>query len=172
MRAHTLRAASFAGVVVLVAVGWAGRAASSGDEPGTPRNSRNASLAAPLGNNRRTPRSAADAECPLPRVVFHGAAGETQLRAPEGEAFLLSWHGSAGADWTDVKAGVVKRQRAMGRRFDGIAAAFVQFERRERWIHNQGALPIVAGWTPGGSPLEIASGKREGRIVAFAKIPE
>ena len=68
-----------------------------------------------------------------------------------------------------MKAGILERQHAMGRRFDGIATAYVPAQRSELWIHTQGALPIIAGWSPGGSAQDIASGARDSAIVRFAR---
>jgi hypothetical protein len=104
-----------------------------------------------------------------PASYFSGPLGRYNPIPPRKGAFLLGWYGRTSIGWSDVKSGLLERQRAMGRTFDGIATAHVPSERRERWIHRQGALPIIAGWTPGGSPQQIASGERDRQIAAFAK---
>jgi hypothetical protein len=111
--------------------------------------------------SQATPRSL------YPASYFAGPLGRRNPLPPRRGAWLLSWHGRHG--WPAVKAGVLARHRAMGRSFDGIATVFVPTQRRERWIHRQGALPIIAGWTPGGSPHEIAAGQRDRAIIAFAR---
>jgi hypothetical protein len=102
-----------------------------------------------------------------PASYFKGPLGKRNPVPPNGGAFLLAWHSRSG--WARTKAGILERHRAMGRPFDGIATVYVPSERREEWIHRQGALPIVAGWTPGGSPADIAAGARDRAIVAFAR---
>jgi hypothetical protein len=104
-----------------------------------------------------------------PASYFWGPLGKHNPLPPRKGVFLLGWHGRIGVGWNGAKANLLERHHAMRRKFDGIATAYVPSERRERWIHKQGALPIIAGWTPEGSPREIASGERDRQIVAFAK---
>lgn len=102
-----------------------------------------------------------------PASYFSGPLGRRNPVPQRKGAFLLAWHVRHG--WAGTKAGVLERHRAMGRPFDGIATPYIPSERREAWIHKQGALPIIAGWTPGGSPAEIASGARDRVIASFAR---
>ena len=102
-----------------------------------------------------------------PASYFNGPLGRRNPVPPTRGAFLLAWHSRSG--WTRTKAGILERHRAIGRPFDGIATVHAPSERREAWIHKQGALPIIAGWTPGGTPEEIAAGARDKAIAAFAK---
>ena len=104
-----------------------------------------------------------------PPSYFTGPLGRANPVPQKRGAFLIGWYGGANVSWSGVRAGLLERRRAMGRPYDGIATAHVPGERRERWIHAQGALPIIAGWTPGGSPQEIASGARDRQIAAFAR---
>jgi chitodextrinase len=105
-----------------------------------------------------------------PSSYFTGPLGAKNPVPPKQGAFLLAWHGGQGCDWQCIKSGILGRQQAMGRKFDGIANAWRPFEseRVEQWVHDQGALPIIAGWTPGGTPQEIASGARDAKIKELA----
>ena len=105
-----------------------------------------------------------------PSSYFTGPLGTRNPVPTKKGAFLMAWHGAQGCDWQCIKNGILGRQSAMGRKFDAIANAYRPFEseRVEQWVHNQGALPIIAGWTPGGSPQEIASGARDAQIIELA----
>ena len=122
---------------------------------------------------RQTPASTVGAQSAdavrYPASYFRGPLAKRNPLPPRRGAFLLGWYGRTNIGWSHVKTGVLGRQRATGRTFDGIATAYVPSERRERWIHKQGALPIIAGWTPGGSPQQIAAGERDREIAAFAR---
>lgn len=158
-------AASTAIAAGLVAVGSAGGvSASSAHErhAGPPRGSSPTS-ATGAPSARRTFR--------YPASYFTGPLGRRVPLPPKRGAFLILQPGSHGCDWACVKKQVAARERATGRRFDGIANAWRPNERErvERWVHSRGSIPIIAGWSPGGTPSEIATGARDARIVQLAR---
>ena len=115
------------------------------------------------------PRSVAT----YPASYFTGPLGRRNPVPAKHGAFLILQPMTYGCSWKCVKARVAERERATGRKFDGIANAWrpndPSYERVERWVHKRGSIPIIAGYSPGGSPAEIGSGARDARIVRFAR---
>ena len=159
---------SLAGVVgALLLVGSAALALSLGSDVG---------VASPLGQSPRNPPR-------YPTSYFTGPLGSRNILPSTRGAFLFIFPSGYGDSIRIQRARVLKRERFLGRRFDGIQVHYGGggtyrgisdciapdrvAQRPERWIHDHGAVPLSPGRPTALSPMSMPGS----RISASETLP-
>jgi hypothetical protein len=99
-----------------------------------------------------------------PASYFSGPLGANNIVPAGTGALLIEEYGGIGREWPQKQAGLIKRERALGRKFDGIHIEYwaggtwdgVQGMEdptrvrptRESWAIGQGASFVAVSWTP------------------------
>ena len=124
------------------------------------------SVASPLRQSARTPPR-------YPTSYFTGPLGSRNILPSTRGAFLFIFPSGYGDSIRIQRARVLKRERFLGRRFDGIHVHYGGggtyrgtsnciapdriAQRPERWIHDHGAVPLVS-WSPDRSLADVNAG--------------
>jgi hypothetical protein len=111
-----------------------------------------------------------------PSSYFSGPLGSrTPVPLRSGGGLLIDMYGGIGLTPAGWRAGILQREASIGRRFDGLQIHYGAGtyrglrgclapdrarQRKEKWIHAHGALPLVV-WSPNRTIGEVNAGRAD-----------